>query len=93
MQGSTQGPVLGPPPPRAEPDDRMAEVWTAAPASVPPGHPAALPDAWSATARQTQPAQARGGRLVQHYEPVRAYVDPSRPVPLQQAPLGQSPHP
>ncbi|MFI1796140.1 hypothetical protein ACH427_02090 [Streptomyces sp. NPDC020379] len=69
-----QGPVLGPPAQRVEP-----EVWTAVPPSVYPGRPAAMPEAWSAAAR---PAPA-----------TRGYECPSRPVPLQQAPLGRNPHP
>ncbi|MGW2370550.1 hypothetical protein ACWCZ5_34235 [Streptomyces sp. NPDC001667] len=70
-----QGPVLGPPPQRVEPD-----LWTAVPPSTYPGRPpAAMPEAWSAAAR---PAPA-----------ARGYECPSRPVPLQQAPLGRNPHP
>lgn len=70
-----QGPVLGPPVQRGEP-----EVWTAVPPSACPGRPAAMPDAWSAAARPVPPVQA-------------ATTGPSRPVPLQQAPLGRNPHP
>ncbi|WKK22215.1 hypothetical protein QZH56_25935 [Streptomyces olivoreticuli] len=70
-----QGPVLGPPAQRGEP-----EVWTAVPPSAYPGRPAAMPDAWSAAARPVPPVQA-------------AATGPSRPVPLQQAPLGRNPHP
>ncbi|MEU5421948.1 hypothetical protein [Streptomyces sp. NPDC020667] len=70
-----QGPVLGPPPQRVEPD-----LWTAVPPSTYPSRPpAAMPEAWSAAAR---PAPA-----------ARGYECPSRPVPLQQAPLGRNPHP
>ncbi|WP_240351342.1 hypothetical protein [Streptomyces olivoreticuli] len=78
-----QGPVLGPPAQRVEP-----EVWTAVPPSAYPGRPAAMPDAWSAAARPAPPVRA-----VQGYESVRATTGPSRPVPLQQAPLGRNPHP